>query len=95
MLPNNVHRAINTPRPIRRYYNLIVTAICLTRAIRADIFEFDAGHGYVFSKNSVYFQILHQCFWLMQMDLYLALELSIGNYLGIKINERKMLPSQD
>ena len=33
--------------------------------------------------NSGYCQILHQSFWLMQMDLWLDLELSMGSYLRI------------
>ena len=32
-------------------------------------------------RNSAYCQILHQSFWLMQMDLCLHLDLSMGNYL--------------
>ena len=35
--------------------------------------------GCVFG-NSCYCQILHQDLWLMQMDLCLDLELSMGNY---------------
>ena len=38
--------------------------------------------GYVFSEmQATYCRILHQDFWLMQMDLCLDLELSMGNYL--------------
>ena len=65
--------------------------------LRTDFFEFDAGHGYdrsmpymfgiwVFT-NSGYWQILHQDFWLMQMDLCLDLDLSIGNYARIFLAE--------
>ena len=32
--------------------------------------------------NPGYCRILHQDFWLMQIDLGLDLELGIGNYLG-------------
>ena len=65
--------------------------------LRTDFFEFDAGHGYDRSmpymfgicvfENSTYCQILHQDFWLMQMDLFLDLELSMGNYLRIVLAE--------
>ena len=37
--------------------------------------------------NPGYCRILHQGFWLMQMDLCLDLELSMRNYLGIFLAE--------
>ena len=38
-------------------------------------------------ENLSYCRILHQHFWLMQMHLYLDLELGMGNYLGIFLAE--------
>ena len=70
--------------------------------LRTDLFEFDASHGfdriipymfeYVFFGNSGYCRIIHQDCWLMQMDLCLDLELSMGNYskkLSLKFNPNK------
>ena len=37
--------------------------------------------------NQGYCRILHQDFWLMQMDLCLDLELSMGNYLRFFLAE--------
>ena len=67
------------------------------QALRTDFFKFDVNHGcdrsmpylfviYVFG-NSSYCRILHQDFWLMQMDLCLELELSMINYLGFFLAE--------
>ena len=57
--------------------------------LRTYISEFDAGHGYDRSMPYIFeiCRILHQDFWLMQMDLCLDLELGMGNYLTISFAE--------
>ena len=71
---------------------------CHCNSLRTDFFEFYAGHGYDRSMpymfgicvfgNSGKCQILHvhQDFQLMWMDLFLELELSMGNLVPIRRN---------